>query len=1037
MAGITGGLEDSLKTIIGEDRVRTDRRERKMYSFDIGAMPKLVQPFVPAGVAGAVVRPSDEAHLVELVKMAQRDGVKLVPRAWATSGYGGVLPPEGAVVVDLSGWTRVLHIDEDDLTVRVQASAVWEEIDRAIGMHGLELRLYPSSYPSSSAAGWLAQGGAGFGSYEYGEFKDNVTAARVVLPDGEVREFTGADLLTYVAEAEGITGIITEVEFRVRELEPEIHRLVSFPDAGSLQAALSAVSVAGLPIWSITALNPESIRLKKRLPHRHGHPYEMSQGVHEPEIPVSYVAVIAYPDSRRPAIDAQLDGIIAANKGKELSAGAAEHEWQNRFAPMRLKRIGPSLVPTEVVVPLSSFSAVIEDINAKIKQPFILEIMLGKGDKVVMLGFIPHDERTFAFNLAFALSLSVIKIAKAHGGSAYSTGLYFRREAESVLGAGRVAALRRFKAEHDPKDILNPGKVIGSGGVLDLIMGSAAAFEGLVRPIANAAKAPDGPGDLTREVNGIPGDVAFMAYACARCGYCVSTCEQYSGRGWESQSPRGKYAYIREVMAGREKWDRAALDTMLVCTTCEVCNTRCQLELPIEHNWMAMRGKLIHEEKRGTFPPFEMMAASLEGEGDIWAGKRENRANWIPEDLKPKLADEGPILYFAGCTASYVETDIAEASARLLTDAGYDVAYMGTDEACCGIPMKVAGKWDLFEQIYEHNTTEARKRGAKTIVTSCPACGLVWKEIYAQLAAERGEEYEFEVKHYSELVAPALADGRIELKHPIEGTVTFHDSCHIGRAQGIYEPPRDMLKAIPGVDFVEMEHNREEGICCGSVLTLVGEMPVAPVLGGNRLKEAVNAGADRVVALCPCCQVQLRDSNEKNDLGLKIDDLSRVVAEAAGYDIPETTAEALYAWGFFEKFIILMRPDQMAELMTRVFPQMMKAMPLGMDRMMCAMKHVPGGLALMEKMMPALFPRLAPGILGKVMPDLIEAVRAYIGPMPDDMEALIPDLLPKTMGSLMPTYLPELIPHLTPKFIEFVRTDPAACGRVTAGEAGA
>jgi len=232
-----------------------------------------------------------------------------------------------------------------------------------------------------------------------------------------------------------------------------------------------------------------------------------------------------------------------------------------------------------------------------------------------------------------------------------------------------------------------------------------------------------------------------------------------------------------------------------------------------------------------------------------------------------------------------------------------------------------------------------------------------------------------------------------------------------------------MLKAIPNVEFVEMEHNREEGLCCGSVLTLIGENPVAPILGGHRLQEAVDAGADTVVALCPCCQVQLRDANIKNDLGLQIDDLSRMVAVAAGYDIPESTEYSMYMWSFFEKFIILMEPEKMAGLMTRVFPQMMDAMPAGMKPMMMAMKHVPGGLSLMEKMMPAMFPMMAPAILGKVMPDLVVAVGDYIGEMPEDMAALMPDLLPKTMDSLMPTYLPQLIPHLVPKFIDYVRND--------------
>ncbi len=276
-----------------------------MYSFDIGAMPKLVKPFVPAGIAGAVVRPRDEAQVVRLAKYAQSHGVRLVPRGWATSGYGGVLPQAGAVVVDMSGHQRVLSVDAENLLVRVEAGAIWENIDREIGMHGLALRMYPSSYPSSSVAGWLAQGGSGFGSYEYGTFKENVTAARVVLPNGEVREFAGADLLDLVADAEGITGIITEIEFRVRAMETEVHRLVALEDTRALGGFLSAVSAQGLPVWSITFLNPESTRLKKQLPHHHGHPYEMAHEHFEPKLPEAYLAVIAYPESRRGAIDAR------------------------------------------------------------------------------------------------------------------------------------------------------------------------------------------------------------------------------------------------------------------------------------------------------------------------------------------------------------------------------------------------------------------------------------------------------------------------------------------------------------------------------------------------------------------------------------------------------------------------------------------------------------------------------------------------------------------------------------------------------------
>jgi Fe-S oxidoreductase/FAD/FMN-containing dehydrogenase len=1019
MRVVSERIARGLRGIVG-DRYRDDRVERRLYSADIGEMPRLVKPFVPAGLAGAVVRPQTEAEVIDLVRFARTNGVELVPRGASTSGYGGVLPADGAVVVDLSGMHRVLEVDVESKTVRVQPGLIWEELARALIAHDLALRLYPSSTPSSSVAGWLAQGGAGFGSYEYGMFKDNVVSARVILPTGDAREFTGDELASLVADAEGITGIITEVTIRLRDLEPETHRLISFETASALHAALADVSSQRLPIWSITFLNPESTRLKKKLPHRHGHPYEEAHAHYQPELPESFLAVIAYPTSREEAVGGPLAAIAASRGATELSPEAAEHEWEQRFAPMRLKRVGPSIIPTEVVVPLSELSAVLEEIDAKIHQPFVLEGMVGKGDRVVLLGFIPHDARTFAFNAAFALSLSVIAIAKRHGGAAYSTGLYFRREAASVLGEQRVRRLSEFKREVDSSGLMNPNKVLGRG-IIDVLMGAAAALEPLVRPVANMMKPPKTV--TLKERRGIPADVAYFAYACAQCGYCVHTCEEYSGRGWMSHSPRGKYLYLRDVMEGREKFDQKMVDTFLVCTTCEVCNTRCQLQLPVEHSWMTMRGKLIQDEGRMTFPPFEMMAASLRGENNIWAGKREKRADWMPEDIAPKVKDSAPVAYFAGCTASYVNTDVAEATVRLLDKAGVEFTTLGTDEACCGIPMKVAGRWDVFEEIYVHNTTEARKRGVKTIVTSCPACGLVWKELYAQLAAKRGERYEFEVKHYSELAAEKLADGTLTFDHEVNKTLTFHDSCHMGRAQGNYEPPRDLLKAIPGVNLVEMEHNREEGLCCGSVLTLVGETPVAPILGKMRLDEAVDVGADAMIALCPCCQVQLRDSAEKNGIDLPVDDLARVLMEGLGLHIDSSSANSLLMWGYFEKFIYLMEPEAMADLMAALLPEMMQAMPAGMVPLMKTARAIPGGLTLMGKMMPAMMPMLLPGIMPKVMPAMLAEVSRRVGPLPEDMEALMPDLLPKTMDALMPNMLPLLIPHITPRMIAYIHTE--------------
>jgi len=178
-----------------------------------------------------------------------------------------------------------------------------------------------------------------------------------------------------------------------------------------------------------------------------------------------------------------------------------------------------------------------------------------------------------------------------------------------------------------------------------------------------------------------------------------------------------------------------------------------------------------------------------------------------------------------------------------------------------------------------------------------------------------------------------------------------------------------------------------------------------------------------MVALCPCCQVQLRDSADKNGIDLPVDDLARVLMEGLGLHIDSSSANSLLQWGYFEKFIYLMEPEAMADPMAALLPEMMAAMPAGMVPMIKAARAIPGGLALMSKMMPVMMPMLVPGIMPKVMPAMLAEVSRRVGPLPDDMEALMPDLLPKTMDALMPNMLPLLIPFITPKMMAYVRND--------------
>jgi len=602
--------------------------------------------------------------------------------------------------------------------------------------------------------------------------------------------------------------------------------------------------------------------MKNRSPleEHNGHPVE-----ERVLLPAAYITTLAFHAKDQAAVMNHLSQMLQLCEAEILSDRIAEHEWKNRFKLMVVKRLGPSLVPTEVVIPLSALGDVITEIERKVDQPIVKEgIIIREGasgqPEAVILGFIPSDQRKFNYNFVFGLVLTIIKIAEKHGGRPYSTGLYFAKKASEVLGKDRVSRLKTFKSRVDPKGILNPGKVIGNG-LAGTALGLASTFEPLIRPFGNYVITQIGerPAGSVRD---IPADVAWYAHSCSQCGYCVDECDQFYGRGWESQSPRGKWYWLREYMEGREQWDQSVVDTFLVCTTCELCNTRCSAALPIEPSWMKLRGQLIEEEKRMTFPPFVMMAEALRAEGDIWAGYRKDRAAWFPKDLLPKHGPDhkSRTVYFAGCTASYVENDIGMATVRLLDAAGVDFTYLGEKESCCATPMLVAGKWDLFVETMKKNIQAVKDAGADTVIASCPACDMMWRHTYPMWAKKLGIEYNITARHYSKVVSEKIKAGQFQFPandmQPV--TVAWHDSCHIGRVSGVYEPPRALIKAIPNVNFVEMTHHHREAHCCGSVLTLIKEPAVAAEIGKTRLDEAIEVGAEKVLALCPCCEFQLR-----------------------------------------------------------------------------------------------------------------------------------------------------------------------------------
>jgi hypothetical protein len=239
---------------------------------------------------------------------------------------------------------------------------------------------------------------------------------------------------------------------------------------------------------------------------------------------------------------------------------------------------------------------------------------------------------------------------------------------------------------------------------------------------------------------------------------------------------------------------------------------------------------------------------------------------------------------------------------------------------------------------------------------------------------------------------------------------------------GIYDPPRKLIEAIPNVTLVEMENNRECAHCCGSVLTLIKEPDVAAFIGKDRLEEAGEAGAEKVLALCPCCEFQLRVSADKANSKVQVEDLASFAAKALGYELPDPHPEVKAQWAVFDGMIALMTPKGFADLMVTMWPELINAMPFGMGYIMRFLgREFPGSLDLMKPMFPFLFPILLPMMMPKVMPTMLSRVAAKV-PMPDYMKEQMPSLMPKVMDELMPHMIGDVVPLVTGPMINYLKS---------------
>jgi Fe-S oxidoreductase len=357
-------------------------------------------------------------------------------------------------------------------------------------------------------------------------------------------------------------------------------------------------------------------------------------------------------------------------------------------------------------------------------------------------------------------------------------------------------------------------------------------------------------------------------YYCLDCGVCTGSCPV--SRVFPEFSPR---QIIERSLYELEEFSD---DTIWNCLTCAQCSVRCPADINFPEFIRLMRDE-AREMGFDGLPSHNGMLQTIMSiqTKDI----KQNRISWIEDG---QTQQKGDVFYFVGCRPYFdvVFRDINAGSIqgarnvlKILNACGIE-PVVSNNERCCGHDALWNGNEDTFKQLAQLNLDLIRSSGAKQVIFSCPEGYHTFKEYYPRFLGE----LDFEPVHILDFLADKLSDGVIQLEESKAAIVTYHDPCRLGRMAGVYDAPRKLLEAIPGIKLKEMPHSRENGVCCGTS-GWMNCSSCSKEIQLQRLSEAVDTGAGTIVTACPKCQIHFRCAKAAFDLEIEITDLYDLVID--------------------------------------------------------------------------------------------------------------------------------------------------------------
>ncbi len=375
--------------------------------------------------------------------------------------------------------------------------------------------------------------------------------------------------------------------------------------------------------------------------------------------------------------------------------------------------------------------------------------------------------------------------------------------------------------------------------------------------------------------------------ACTECGRCTAVCP--ANRVGKILSPRDIILDLQHQMRAPEAdfsqsyigaTPALSAEAMWECTTCAACVQACPVSIEQMPKIVDTRRYLVMED--AEFPETMQQAiSSLESRGHPMRGTAFSRVDWAAglNISTVEEAKDAEVLLWVGCGGALVERNqkIVRALAQLLQQAGVKFAILGREEKCTGDPARRIGNEFLFETLAQENIATLDRHNVKKIVTSCPHCFNTLGNEYPQWGGN------YEVYHHSEYLAKLVEEGKLSGQMPSHQKVTFHDPCYLGRHNGVYDAPRQVVQIATGDAPIEMEQNRSNGFCCGGGggMSFIDEPPNQRV-NQERARQALETDADVVAVGCPFCMTMLEDgiNAKKGDRDVKVMDVAELLWQA-------------------------------------------------------------------------------------------------------------------------------------------------------------